>query len=118
MEEDEQSGEEGLEPEDEEVDGHPAKRACIRLSQVFLDSDEDTFARSLPSMHPTPGATSQYKDIEDMETESQDEEAAAQGGTESNQGNADIDEELGNENDEDNQEVGFLDNSICLWSLQ
>ena len=101
--------------EDEEVDGPPAKRLCTRSGRVFLDSDEDAFARSLPSLHLTPGASSQYKD---MEMESKDEGAAQNDEVESIQGDADVPND-DDENGEDDQEgVEFLDNGIHLQSLQ
>ena len=113
----EQEGGSGDEPEDEEVDGPPAKRSCTEAGKVILDSEEDTFARSLPSIHP--GATSQYKDIR-MESQEEEEDGLALGDREeleSNQGDAKMGD--GNENGEDNDKgLGFLDNGVCLCSFQ
>jgi len=107
MENDEGSGDEDLEPED----GPPTKRAHKGKGKVVLDSEEAAFARSLPFIFPTPGATSQYKD---MEVESQDEGAENElQEPKSDQGDTDIE----NGGDNNDQGLGFLDNGICLQSF-
>jgi len=115
MQQDDGSEDKDLEQEEEEEEGPPAKRARTGTGRMLLDSDEVAFARSLPSIRPAPGATSQYKDFE---TESQDEETGEveRDELESNRGDADID--MGNGDEDDQEGLGFLDNGVCLQSLQ
>ena len=116
----EQEGGSGDELEDEEVDGPPAKRSHTGTGKIILDSEEEAFARFLPSIHPTPGATSQYKGIKTQNQEEEEEDGTALANREeleSNQDDAKMGD--GNGNGEDDKErLVFLDNRVCRHAFQ
>jgi hypothetical protein len=115
----EQEGGSDDELEDEEVDGPPAKRSRTGTGKIILDSEEEAFARFLPSIHPTPGATSQYRGIETQNQEEEEDRTALDDREEleSNQDDANMGD--GNGNGEDDEErLGFLDNGVCLHAFQ
>src|SRR5271155_4812133 len=109
-------GEEGSADEDaplegNQVDGPPAKRA--RTGQVTLDSEETAFASSLPHLRPTPGAMSQYKNVD---SDSHDSDGDGDGTVRHEGEEADGDLEMEDRDgrgEYDQEGVGFQDNGVC-----
>lgn len=114
MEGEDGSGDEDARLEGNEVDGPPAKRA--RTGRVTLDSDETAFASSLPPLRPTPGAMSQYKNV-DSDSQGSDGDGdgtARREREESDEADGDLEVGDGDGSREYDQEgVGFQDNGVC-----
>src|SRR5277367_182879 len=111
MEGEEGSADEDAPLEGNEVDGPPVKRA--RTGRVTLDSEETAFASSLLPLRPTPGAMSQYKNVD-----SDSEDGGGDGdGTvrrereESDKAHGDLEMEDGDGNNQEG--VCFQDNGVC-----
>jgi hypothetical protein len=94
--------------EEEEDDARPSKRG-----RMLLDSDEAGLASSMRSIRPTPGATSQYH--QDNENESEDGDATGQAGDQQSKF-GDVDHEMPDpsDTDDDGDRVGFQDNGVCF----
>jgi hypothetical protein len=94
--------------EEGEDDARPSKR-----NRMVLDSDEAGLASSMRSIRPTPGATSQYH--QDNENESDDGDATGRVDDQPSDFD-DVDRELPDPSDTggDDDHIGFQDNGVCF----
>jgi len=108
MDMDEADSQNSDQDKEREDDARPSKRG-----RMVLDSDEAGLASSMRSIRPTPGATSQYH--QDNENESEDGDATGQADNQQSEF-GDVDHEMPDPSDtgEDGDQVGFQDNGICF----
>lgn len=109
---DQDGSEDGSEDEEDEEENARASKK----SRMVLDSDEVAFASSMRPIRPTSGATSQYH--QEPDNESEDGDVPGQ----QDDRRSDIEHEMpepsdDGEDDQDQEQFGFQDNGVCFHNF-